>query len=348
MFYRGLPALCLCFFAATAGAQATTDAATPGAQATTDAAAPDAHDAPVAPEKVLVVGQRPGPGLWKISKGEHVLWVFGTYAPLPKKLEWRSQQVENIVAHSQAYLLPPSISASVGFFRGLTLLPQFIGLKNSPDGKTLRDLLPDEVYARWLPIRDKYFGKGGGIERERPFFVANELYDLAIARAGLTTGNEVWEVVDRIAKKNHVKVVNPGIHMTLADPGKAIKAFKSGSMDDLPCFTATLARVETDVDAMRERANAWAKGDIAEIKSFDYAERERACNSAMDSSGAVKSNPEFQAAPERMRAAWIAAAETALENNASTFAILPMHNVLGDKSLVAALQAKGYQVDAPQ
>ena len=41
-------------------------------------------------ETILVAGQRPGPGLWKVSKGDHVLWVFGTYSPLPKKMEWRS------------------------------------------------------------------------------------------------------------------------------------------------------------------------------------------------------------------------------------------------------------------
>ncbi len=52
-------------------------------------------------DKVLVVGQRPGPGLWKVSKGGNVLWVFGTHAPLPARMQWRSQQVEAILAQSQ-------------------------------------------------------------------------------------------------------------------------------------------------------------------------------------------------------------------------------------------------------
>ena len=65
------------------------------------------------PSTVLVVGQRPGPGMWKISKGDHVLWVFATYSPLPVKMQWRSQQVEAIISQSQLYLVPdrkPSFS----------------------------------------------------------------------------------------------------------------------------------------------------------------------------------------------------------------------------------------------
>src|SRR5450830_55092 len=53
-------------------------------------------------EKVLVVGQRPGPGLWKVSRDEHVLWVFGTYTPLPAKMEWRSQEVESIIGNRRS------------------------------------------------------------------------------------------------------------------------------------------------------------------------------------------------------------------------------------------------------
>lgn len=35
--------------------------------------------------EVLVVGRQPGPGLWRVSKGDHDLWIFATLAPLPKR-----------------------------------------------------------------------------------------------------------------------------------------------------------------------------------------------------------------------------------------------------------------------
>ena len=44
---------------------------------------------------ILVTGQQPGPGLWKVthpSAGhDHVLWILGSYGPLPRKMQWRSK-----------------------------------------------------------------------------------------------------------------------------------------------------------------------------------------------------------------------------------------------------------------
>ena len=40
-------------------------------------------------EEVLVTGEHPGPGLWKVTRGTHVLWILGVRSPLPKDLVWR-------------------------------------------------------------------------------------------------------------------------------------------------------------------------------------------------------------------------------------------------------------------
>ena len=42
-------------------------------------------------EAVVVTGVQPGPGLWKVSKGEHVLWILGTLSPLPNQMQWDSR-----------------------------------------------------------------------------------------------------------------------------------------------------------------------------------------------------------------------------------------------------------------
>jgi len=51
-------------------------------------------------ETVLVTGVQPGPGMWKVSKGEHVLWVLGTLAPLPKHISWQSHDVQRRWRHA--------------------------------------------------------------------------------------------------------------------------------------------------------------------------------------------------------------------------------------------------------
>jgi hypothetical protein len=339
MFERLLPALCIAFYASSSWAQA---------DAPATAAEPVAAAEPEAvPEKILLVGQRPGPGLWKVSKDDHVLWVFGTYSPLPQKMEWRSQQVEAILAQSQEYLKPPGAHASVGFFRGLTLLPSLIGVKKNPDGATLHDVLPAEVYARWQPLKAKYLGEDNDIERERPIFVADTLYSAGLKQAGLTRGGEVLRKIDGIVKQHKIKVTGTDIQLEMVDPSKMMKDFKKSQLADTACFSTTLARLESDIDAMRVRANAWAKGDLEAIQKLHYPDQDTECGDAMRNAEFVKSQPGFQNVKERMQAAWLSAAEKALATNTSTFATLRLNDILSKESYLAALKAKGYQVDSP-
>lgn len=241
--------------------------------------AQEAEPAAAAPEPVLVLGQRPGPGMWKVSRDGHVLWVLGTYAPLPKQFAWRSRQVETVIANSQGYLLPPSAQiGGLGFFKTLALLPYAIGIKKNPDGATLREVLPPEVYARWLPMRKKYFDDSSSIERERPMFVAEELYRRAIKQAGLDNG-AVDRQINEMVGKSKLKKTPVTLHLTVEDPASVLKSFKASKMDDAVCLASTLKRLDSDVDGMRARAQAWANGNFAAIAAFDYESGERACSS---------------------------------------------------------------------
>jgi hypothetical protein len=135
---------------------------------------------------------------------------------------------------------------------------------------------------------------------------------------------------------------------TLEDPGRVLKDFKQSQMEDTACFTKTLERFEGDIDAMRVRANAWANGNIAEISNLDYAEREDACHDAILNSPAARKHPAFQNLRERRLESWLKAAEKSLADNTSTVAMLSMSDILGPKSYLAALQAKGYTVESPK
>jgi hypothetical protein len=338
MFSRLIPAVCLCLLTLPAWSQ-TADAAAGEPQS------PQAEEA--APEKILVVGQRPGPGLWKISKGDHVLWVFGSYSPLPKNMEWRSHQVETIVAQSQEYLLSPSATAKIGFFSKLALLPHAIGARKNPDGGTLRDVLPADVYERWLPLKKKYLENSDDFERERPIFVADRLYRSGLMHAGLSNGHEVGKAIDAIVKKHKIKTTKSEVELVMDDPVKMVKEFKKSSLDDAACFSKTLERLESDIDAMRVRADAWAKGDIEAIQKLNFADREQACKTAITNSTVFQGRPGLQSMEARMREAWLAAAEKSLANNMSTFAVLRLQSILDPNGMIEALRAKGYQVDSP-
>ena len=263
-------------------------------------------------------------------------------------MEWDASRVERLVTHSQEVLMPPNASAHVGFFRGLTLLPSLIGIKKSPDGATLHEVLPADVYARWTTLKAKYIGDDDGVEHERPLFASDELMRAGLKKNGLESGGTVLGTIEGIAKKNKVKLSQTGFELELDDPRKLVKDFKKSPLDDVACFTKTLDSLENDIDTMRVRGNAWANGNIAEIKSLSYTERDDACSNAVTNSAFAKDTPAFQQMHERLRASWLKAAEKALADNASTFAILPMKDVLDKTGYLAALQDKGYTVESPK
>ena len=307
--------------------------------------APDA-----APEQILIVGKRPGPGLWKVSKDDHVLWIFGTYSPLPLKMVWRSQQVEAVLAQSQEFLGAPGTSIGVSWaqaFNLVTALPFAIGVKNNPDGARLQDVVPADVYARWTVLKQKYIGDDTGVETERPIFAGQALFQKALTHAGLGGDGDVIATIMQISKKNKLAYTSTGISLPLDNPRGVLRDFKKSQIEDLACFSKTIDRLEVDLDAMRTRANAWAIGDVELMRKLSYPDQESACKSAVFNSPAMKSLPGAATLEQRMRDTWLAAAEKALSKNQSTFAMLPVSHILNPDGMIAALQAKGYVVEQP-
>ena len=300
------------------------------------------------PATVVIEGRRPGPGVWKVSKGTHVMWVFGTYSPLPRKMEWDASRVERLVAKSQEVLMPPVAKAHIGFFSGLTALPSLIGIKRNPDDAVLHDVVPADVYAHWTVLKAKYIGDDDGIEHYRPVFAGEELLLAGLKKSGLSYGSEVLGKIEDIAKKNKVKMTDSGYDVMVDDPRKLVRDFKNSQVDDLVCFTRTLDTLDTDLETMRVRANAWANGDIAEIRGMNFAERRDACLDAVMNSSIAKDAAALRQVRQRLRSSWLKAAENALASNATTFAVLEIQDILGPTSYLAGLQARGYAVESPR
>ena len=160
-------------------------------------------------EEVLVTGVQPGPGLWRVTRptddGEHVLLIMGQYRTLPKEMEWRSTELEAAIASSQELLAEPEVDPEVGAFASIGALPSLIGVRNNPDGRKLEDLVPIQLYARWLALKAEYLGYDQDIERWRPIFAAFELYRKAVDASGLTYSPVVWSIAKKSAKKHRVK-----------------------------------------------------------------------------------------------------------------------------------------------
>jgi TraB/PrgY/gumN family len=330
------------------------------AQTTTQTAPslPIADPAPVTPvvlEKMIVSGEQPGPGMWKVSKGDNVLWLIGTLVPVPQKMTWRAKGVEAIVAKSQEILTGPSVSVGskqIGLFTALTLLPSAMEARKNPNGITLREVVPPALYPRWLALRDKYVDEfntndeSKDIERWRPVFAALEVYSQAIKKSGMTITDPVWPVIRDAAKKHNVKITDVKIEPPINEPRAALKQLRASSLPDLDCFAKTIERIETDLNGMRNSANAWAAGDIAAIRSAPASNQRDACEAAFRDAPFLKTMG-VNNFPAMMDAAWMDAAEAALAKNSVTLATLPIRRLISADGYVAKLKAKGYTVVEP-
>jgi hypothetical protein len=298
-------------------------------------------------EEVIAYGVRPGPELWKVSKGDNVLWIMGTLSPLPKKIKWQSSLVEAVIQNSQAYLLPPTVTADVGFFKALSLATSAIGIKKNPDKKKLKDVVPADIYARWLILKKKYLGNDRSVEKVRPIFASGKLFDKAISKIGLADNTKVEKKVRKLAKKNKLEFITPTIKIDLNKPKAAIKKFKKSEISDLECFKKTLDRLETDLNSMRLRAYAWANGDVTKMRALKFPNQDKACTSALLNND-IASDVGIVDLPQRARKIWVEEAKKALTNHKSTFAILSVSNLISEKSYLNDLIAEGYTVKVPK
>ena len=298
-------------------------------------------------EEVIAYGVRPGPELWKVSKGENVLWILGTLSPLPKRMKWQSSLVAAVIEDSQALLLPPVVTADVGFFKGLSLAASAIGIKKNPSKKKLKDVVSVADYERWLLLKKKYLGANKGIEKTRPIFAASQLFDKAISKIGLTYNTKVEKKVRKIAKKNKLELIKPTITIDLNKPKAAIKKFKKTEVSDQECFSKTLDRLEVDLKNMQTRANAWANGDLDKIRMLKFPSQNQACTSAMLNNDVAK-DMGFTDLPQRLKTLWLDEAKKALDENKSTFSYLSISRLMGDDNLMEVLAAEGYTIKVPK
>jgi uncharacterized protein YbaP (TraB family) len=292
-------------------------------------------------EEIEVVGERAGPQMWKISREGRSLWVLGTLQPLPKRMTWRSQAVEDVLAGSQQVLASGvSLDADIGPITAFRLYRQWRRVRRIPEGRTLSEVMPPALYARFSALKKKYAPRDQDIETLQPMLAAASLYTKAVDAVGLTSGNDIQRSVSKLAKKKRVPVRR--IRIELEEPKELLEEFGNTPLEgQLVCLETTIARLESDVDAMKARARAWAVGDVEALRSLPYADQEAACWSA------VTSAPRLKEISDSVSRLWFEAAEEALGKNTTTLALARMDRLLGPDGALAKFRERGYTIEGP-
>jgi hypothetical protein len=332
-------------------------------------------------ETVLVTGEQPGPGLWKVSRDGHVMWVLGSIGAVPNTFVWRAGEVEARIAESQEVLYPgwPNVHVDIGAFEALTLIPAAFKAAKNPDGARLKDVLSPEAYESWLRLKQKYLRGDDDIEKYRPMVAEEKLVNAIGKKAmkGLKL-TPVYAVVNKAAKKHKVPIHQlPTVErkIEIEKPRAILKAARNRDLAEGECVGRNLLRIERS-DALGNFAfdvksvNAWATGDIEALRpkpeGNEDLQREDCITASLI---AMANDPDAGLSPEMSRGIdlvkqqeelhklageeaylnWMAAAEAALTRNTSTFAVLPMSIVLSpNDSWLAKLAEKGFVVEPPR
>lgn len=297
-------------------------------------AADDTRTAVGVPEEVLVLGEQPGPGLWKVSKSGHTLWILGTYVPTPRGMLWRSKQVDAVIAASNEVLGPYSASLRVKDSKPF----------QSQRG-TLKGVLPRKVHARWRSLRDKYIGEDVETEKLLPTAAALLLRSRAFERIGLSYADDVWHRIYEVASANAVPIRPLQYEMGPVAPDK--NSSRRSRENGIKYLVETMDRLETDMNQARARANAWATGDMAALQTLVEADASYAQSLAY--SWPFLGEEQVGQLQREAQNKLLSALERALNRNETTLVVLPIHIVSrGKDGVVDGLRAAGYVVENPR
>jgi len=292
-------------------------------------------------EEITVIGRYPGPPLWKVTSGNRTLWIFGDLLPVPKGLDWDPRNVERVLDRAGGVIGGPRVSAmTLNPIRLFRLFREARRLARLPEGTTLADQMPPELYARYTALRTRYLPKVKDDDEDlRPALAALRVYGAALDDAGLEVDSDVGKTLERKMRRSRAEEADVLVE---TEPETELADLKKVTPEsELACFESTLASIETDLEGMKERANAWAIGDVDALKRFDYPDSQGNCLQALLSA------PGFVELRDALYAKWLGEAEHALATYDTSFSELPMRELIAGDGLLAQLAARGYTVIAP-
>ena len=291
-------------------------------------------------EELVVIGRYPGPPLWRVSAGDRTLYVFGELSPVPKGLDWDPRNAERVLARADAVIKAPRVDA--GTFNPIRLFRLFRAarrLARTPKGTTLADQLPADLHARYAALHARYLPEDDDEVELRPALAALRLHGAALDDVGLTTDTGVGKTINRMMRRSRAEeaevVVETEPELVLDELAKVPREA------ELECFASIMTSIETDLAAMKERANAWAVGDVDALRRFDYPDSQGNCLAMLFTARGLAD------LRDELYANWLAEAERALATHATSFSVLPMRELVASDGLLAQLAARGYTVTPP-
>jgi hypothetical protein len=178
------------------------------------------------------------------------------------------------------------------------------------------------------------------------------LSERILREEGLVSDGQIVKQLERLIRRSrNLEETSIEATMDLTGSFKEVASRAEAMMaslsreQELQCFAQELSRVESELDEMKARANAWAQGYIDDFRDIPLpGDDNDACVLLLFESSEFETLEQLRT---ELDALWLAAAERALDSNRSTFAILDIVELLRPDGPVAELKARGYEVREP-
>jgi hypothetical protein len=299
---------------------------------------------------VLVTGQQPGPPLWKVTSGDHVLWILAEVRMVPSKLKWRSKQVEKVLKDAREVLAiyggeEPARTAEEKAAQNQRSANSVDWGKRRelPAGQTLRDILSPDQYALFDTVRARFAKGDKTIERITPSHAQSRLGNNAMRdlKIGLSP---VTDKVVKMAKRRKVKVTRV---QPLYWRGPPAPTSDEQLMNTCP-LQSLLVELSDGGARWKARANAWSTGDVDRLRAVMQPIRVQPIAGPCGEGSAVGEAPQPAGQEDPgFTGVWPPAAERALKENASTLAVVEFAELVRPGGLLEFLRSRGYEVLEP-
>lgn len=341
-------------------------------------------DEPV--DEILVVGERTGPRLWRVHRGEAELFVLATVPFAPEDFDWNDRIVRLLLEEADLVLLPATggLGAENGprlvgamlrtfiFNRGRIFMDKDETLADKVGPELARDF--DAARARVdarlerVKAKRKADEADGDFEtvdaseidaaladiepgRAHPFIQAQELIGAAVESAELTGFEDaVVKRVETLSRKADARA-RPVFKIDLAfrDFKLVLKSMKDFSREtNVACVRAAVEFAEERLEPAYETAQAWARGDADALASAADEELVGPCLRAVSAElGGLKSFDGATLEEIDLSARWIEEIEPLLAKPGVRLALVSANAWLREGGIRDRLVEKGYTVDGP-
>lgn len=277
-----------------------------------------------APEQIVVTGRLPGPPLWKITRGQHTLWLFADLPVVPGDLSWDTSRVAQILSEAEVFVSPPRIKVgSLAAMLGLrkSNVGELVGaLQRLDEGHTLQQVIEPALYQRLsenVPpdMLRKY-------SHYKPWQAALRLMDFWMEREGFSNSAslKVNRELDRLRRKYRVRKVSSDLAVALAEFEQYLQTQMAIPEEHGSACLAAMLDLRENAETVKQTLTRWFAGELPVSSALDPLH-------LCQETGPLPGRQNL----ERSVQMWVSHAEQALANHKVSFAVVPIGLLLGDE-----------------